>query len=269
MNEQHIPHSELVASADGELTEQREAEIRKHLAACWTCRTQMKQIEDTISDFVRAHQASTPIASAEGPRALLRAKMAAVPPPAVDWRDRFADFMLSGNRLAYLGGSMAAITAVLFVIGVVEVSHQQFRLRPDPKLTPGQVLAEDRAAVCKQTPSHFALPHDVGRLVFDLYGIDKPGKRGYELDYLIPPELGGADDPKNLWPQPYLSEWNAHLKDALEDQLHSMVCRDEITLAAAQHELATDWIAAYKKYFRTNGPMQRHREFTKDSPWEP
>lgn len=269
MNEQHISYSDLVAAADGELNDQRAAEVRDHLAACWTCRAQMKAIEDTITDFVRAHQASTSIPPADGPRALLKARMAQVPPPPQGWRDRLADWMLAKNRLAWVGGSMAAFTLVMFFVGVVQVSRQQFRLRPDPKLTPGEIAVQDRTRICTQEPSTSTLPHDVGRLVFDLYGIDRPGKRGYELDHLIPPELGGADDPKNLWPQPYLSEWNAHLKDALEDRLHQMVCQDEITLAAAQHELATDWIAAYKKYFGTSEPMLRHREFQKDSPWEP
>ena len=241
MNEQHIPHSELVAAADGELSEQRAAEVREHLEACWKCRTEMKEIEESITEFVRAHQGAMVLPPADGPRAVLKARMAefAVEPPQ-GWRDRLADFLLAKNRFAYLGGGMAAIAAVMFVIGIIQVSHQQFRARPDPKLTPGIARAEDRAEVCSPAAERATLPHDVGRLVFDLYGIDRPGKRGYELDYLIPPELGGTSDPKNLWPQPYLSEWNAHLKDALEDRLHGMVCGGEISLETAQQELAGD-----------------------------
>jgi len=110
----------------------------------------------------------------------------------------------------------------------------------------------------------------VGRQVFDHYGIDRPRPRDYELDYLIAPELGGADDPRNYWPQPYgVSEWNAHVKDALEDRLHELVCENKLSLATAQHDISSNWIAAYKKYFQTQEPMASHRAFTKDRPWEP
>ena len=80
--------------------------------------------------------------------------------------------------------------------------------------------------------------------------------RNYELDYLITPELGGSDDVRNLWPEPHGSTvWNSYVKDALEDRLHQMVCDGSIDLVAAQHDIATDWIAAYKKYFHTNKPL--------------
>ena len=114
------------------------------------------------------------------------------------------------------------------------------------------------------------IPAGVGRQVFDHYGIDRPGARAYELDYLIAPELGGADDPKNYWPQPYgVSEWNAHVKDALEDRLHELVCENKLSLATAQDDISKNWILAYQKYFRTKEPMASHRTFTKDMPWEP
>ncbi|HZT37758.1 MAG TPA: hypothetical protein VFA28_07660 [Bryobacteraceae bacterium] len=80
--------------------------------------------------------------------------------------------------------------------------------------------------------------------------------RAYEVDYLITPALGGADDLGNLWPQSYsATQWNARVKDALEDRLHELVCSGSLDLATAQREIATDWIAAYKKYFHTDQPQ--------------
>ena len=71
----------------------------------------------------------------------------------------------------------------------------------------------------------------------------------YEEDHLISLELGGSPtDPKNLWPELWDGEWGAHKKDVIETHLKSMVCKGQITLAEAQREIATDWIAAYKKY---------------------
>ena len=272
MKNEHILHSELLAAADGELEASRASEVHEHLAACWTCRTQMKEIEDAITDFVRAHQDAVTLPPTEAPRAMLQARLAELAKqPLPSWRDRFADYFLVGNRLAYAGGSMAGLTAILFVVGIVQVSRQQFRLVPDPALTPGATAPLSQAQVC-QIPTTVVriIPASVGRQVFDHYGIDRPRPRDYELDYLIAPELGGADDPRNYWPQPYgVSEWNAHVKDALEDRLHELVCENKLSLATAQHDISSNWIAAYKKYFQTQEPMASHRAFTKDRPWEP
>jgi hypothetical protein len=68
--------------------------------------------------------------------------------------------------------------------------------------------------------------------------------------------LGGADDIHNLWPERYSSSiWNAHVKDALEEHFHQMVCAGKLDLSTAQRDIASDWIAAYKKYFRTDRPL--------------
>jgi len=71
--------------------------------------------------------------------------------------------------------------------------------------------------------------------------------------------LGGADDIRNLWPEPrYDTVWNSFVKDQLEDYLHHAVCGGKIGLPVAQHEIATNWIAAYKKYFHTDRPLSGH-----------
>jgi hypothetical protein len=76
----------------------------------------------------------------------------------------------------------------------------------------------------------------------------------YEEDHLVSLEIGGAPrDPKNLWPEPYavkLSDGRsvgARVKDLIENRLHDLVCAGQISLAAAQHEEATDWISAWFK----------------------
>jgi hypothetical protein len=88
------------------------------------------------------------------------------------------------------------------------------------------------------------------------------------VDYLITPALGGSDDIRNLWPQPYAgSPWNAYVKDALEEHLHGMVCDGQLDLATAQHEIAVNWIAAYRKYFHTHQPLPQHQRLLhKDGP---
>jgi hypothetical protein len=72
--------------------------------------------------------------------------------------------------------------------------------------------------------------------------------KGYELDHLIPLEVGGGNGARNLWPQGYRGKYNAHTKDALENRLHDLVCAGKLDLKVAQTAIATDWIAAYRKY---------------------
>lgn len=272
MNHAHIPLADLVAAADGELTPARAAEVRKHLESCWTCRARSRDIEESISHFIRAHQAAVRVPSPEAPRAMLRARLtelAAQPEPV--WHEKAAAFFQSGERLAYSGAAIATIVVILLAVSMTRDSQQTSRLMPDPKLTPGAIIEVDSQQLCNgEERGPVVLPASVGRRVFDRYGIDRPKARAYELDQLISPELGGSEDPSNFWPQPYAaSEWNAHLKDALEDRLHQLVCENRVRLSDAQQDIATNWIAAYKKYFETEEPIASHLAFTKDIPWEP
>jgi hypothetical protein len=68
----------------------------------------------------------------------------------------------------------------------------------------------------------------------------------YELDHIVPLCLGGASgDLSNLQLQP----WNeATRKDRVEVQAMRCVCAGKATLAEAQHDLESDWRAAYHKY---------------------
>ena len=70
------------------------------------------------------------------------------------------------------------------------------------------------------------------------------------MDHLIPLGLGGLPGAKeNLWPQSRdTMPWNSRVKDRLENFLHQEVCARRIPIEQAQKEIATDWIAAYKKY---------------------
>ena len=130
---------------------------------------------------------------------------------------------------------------------------------PDPRITPGAIdpsvtQANLQSTVCVKgytktvrPPSYFT-----NRLKKDQlreYGYADMDPRHYEEDHLIALSIGGApEDPKNLWPQPRNSEWNAEKKDELEFKLYKLVCNGRVSLEEAQREMAKDWIGAYKKY---------------------
>lgn len=130
---------------------------------------------------------------------------------------------------------------------------------PNPKLTPGKAdptLTKD--VICSSTFRTTTI-RNVSELtkkqVYDIY-LSKnhqgrcAGSEGCEVDHLISLELGGSNDIENLWPESYSGVNNAHIKDKLENKLHNMVCKGQISLEQAQREISTDWISAYKKYVK-------------------
>ena len=77
----------------------------------------------------------------------------------------------------------------------------------------------------------------------------------YELDHLIPLELGGCPDCEaNLWPEPRNVFPGASEKDEVESYLHAQVCSGAMPLAEAQRAIAADWYAVYE---RIHGQQRR------------
>ena len=112
---------------------------------------------------------------------------------------------------------------------------------PDPKLTPGDALDVTIAdiSVPGYTKKVRNVPEEVKRRVYAEYGILTHAPREYEVDHLIPLEIGGSNSIKNLWPQSYITQpWNAHVKDVLENRLHVLVCSGKLDLKTAQQEIA-------------------------------
>ena len=258
-DQSHPSDQELLLAVDGELSAPDAARVQSHLAACWPCRVRKQEIEASIGEFVRAHQRSLDwqISPADGPRALLKAQLAQLAQPrrrhwGLSWAIAaatcgiaFIAYVVTMNStLNWPGRRTARVVAVMV---------------PNPSLTPGATVLLDRSEVCMESSAkNKTVPIALQRRVFDEYGIRSAAPAAYEVDYLITPALGGADDIHNLWPQAYTATvWNAQVKDALEDHLRDLVCDGQLDLATAQHEIATNWIEAYKKYFHTDRPLAR------------
>jgi hypothetical protein len=248
----HLSDRELVLAADGELSTSRE----RHLAACGTCRARLRDLERAVADFAGVHRGTLDplLPRPDAPRARLRARLAEA-----------ASGKPSGRQFWFRPWHAAAAGALALILTVGVLSLYQWRWSranglvdvPSPRLTPGAARKVDREELCNSAlPKNQVVPADLRRRVFQAYGMANADPRAYEVDYLITPALGGDDDIRNLWPQPYVSTvWNARVKDALEDRLRDMVCRGQLDLAEAQRDISTDWIAAYKKYFQTNVPQ--------------
>jgi hypothetical protein len=133
--------------------------------------------------------------------------------------------------------------------------------RPDPRCTPGAVnpavsQATIGSTICRagwtstvRPPESVTEPEKFASM--RAYGL--PGSASfYEYDHDVPLELGGAvNDPRNLWPEPdYPTRAGFYLnpKDRLETALKRLVCNREMPLSQAQRLIATNWVAAFRRF---------------------
>jgi len=129
---------------------------------------------------------------------------------------------------------------------------------PDPKLTPGDtipgVTADDvctpgwarehrHVTEAEKAPVYAEYPDSL-RTCACAGGFPSC----CEVDHLIPLELGGSNDIKNLWPQPDNPRPGDAEKDQLENELHRLVCDGKMSLADAQKCIASDWVRCWETY---------------------
>jgi len=232
-NHMHLSDEELLLAADGEIAS-------GHLAQCDVCRARLAEFQNTADVCLRAYTGKAEPPPMAGSSTLLRLQLE------------------RSSRRSLWWPLVAAGLGVVLLLGYQWNSDIEPGVAPKRSLTPGATLAVTTKEVCE---ADFAqnipvIPDSVQQKVFEAYGIRNPKPDTYEVDYLITPELGGATTIRNLWPEPYHAPvWNAHVKDDLENRLHRMVCSGELDLATAQRDIAANWIAAYKKYFRSDRPV--------------
>lgn len=254
---------------DRELAPAELDEVQQHLGECSACRERASALAAASIGFERVYLDGPGIEAATAAsfaRARLRARLAEqdAPPKRAEW----IPFSVQSWAAACLA-VLVTLIGIGFASGWMHPrnSHEALAafepLVPDAKLTPGAVRPLDISELCGAGgPAEDRPPASLQRAVFHEYGMDGAAPDGYEVDHLITPALGGSDDIRNLWPESYSSEWNAHVKDDLEDYLHRQVCTGKMDLPTAQREIATNWITAYRKYFRTDRPLRRNSGLT-------
>lgn len=165
------------------------------------------------------------------------------------------------NLLLLAWGMRRSLLVLMVLTGLTSLSvlaagfNLAAPLLPDPKLSPGDVLTSDPKLVCVSgyTKTVRNVPQALKEQVYREYGIISRQPGEYEIDHIISLELGGSNSVRNLFPQSYQTQpLNAHVKDALENRLHSLACSGKITLTEAQTAISTNWTAAYLKYI---GPL--------------
>jgi hypothetical protein len=263
----HLSDEEILLFIDRELPSRHQVRARYHLAECQSCSRRRHELEGTLSDFTRIHEqtVSSRDANLLRSRSLLKARIAEIALRSNGgWAARLPGVGPMSRQLACAAIALTIVGAGYW--GVHEFKrmdrrskssqYQTFAL-PRRTLTPGAIHPVAVNELCGTSTVENDPPVNptLQQAVFAEYGLPNSSRVAYALDYLITPALGGSDDIKNLWPQPYSSTWNAEVKDQLEDHLHELVCQGKVQLTTAQNEIATDWISAYKRYFNTDKPQ--------------
>lgn len=85
--------------------------------------------------------------------------------------------------------------------------------------------------------------------VYAEYGITAHSRSTYEVDHLVPLELGGSNSIANLFPEVATPRPGFHEKDRLENAAHDRVCSRARPLRATQRAIAKDWTKLYRQLF--------------------
>ena len=145
------------------------------------------------------------------------------------------------------------VLLALWLAWMGAAAYGQSSRLPNPALTPGVMRGLTKDVICS---TRWGLDRrhvttSMRRHVLMAYGVPWEKRGNYELDHLIPRELGGADAERNLWPEPWPM---AHLKDRVENAAHKAVCNGELGIVEAQRQMAKDWTVLY---VRLVGPLPR------------
>ena len=259
----HCADYELLLTADADPRDGRHAV--RHLDRCAQCQRRRNLLQQSLDDLTDASRASDffAVPPAAAARARLQKQMrelAMAPslPSSLLPRGGWPQWAPAAGVMLLIAAAALLFTRNAPVRRDSSSEAAQLYLLPMSALTPGATRGLTVSNLCGEERDRPApISAALHKEVFTSYGADIRRAAEYELDYLITPELGGATDVRNLWPQTYSNTpWNALVKDELERFLYRQVCDGALDLSTAQQQMAANWIAAYKGYFKTDQPLR-------------
>lgn len=139
---------------------------------------------------------------------------------------------------------------LLLTLIIISLGFSKPLSLPDSNKTPGDcIIGVMLHYVCNNYLEIKFPSATIVRIVFNNYDIPIESLGyDYKLDHLIPMELGGSNDIRNLWPLTTTGQWTFKKKKLLEKRLVWLACNGKISLREAQEILAKNWIDAYKIY---------------------
>lgn len=264
----HPSDEELLRTIDDAVAAAPSRRTRDHVSSCPYCQQRQNALRQTILDSITALRSDDPRRGSDSPAARVQferrlAAEARRLDPAIARRARLTTATIARWSTAVVLLAAVLITARSLRSGSPRHAHLppapiERDALPIPSLTPGATADLTPGQLCRgEHPDVEPADPIVRQRILEDYGMADVPQHEYELDYLITPALGGANDQRNLWPERYTDRtWNAKVKDQLEDLLPTLVCEGTIDLRTAQQDIAVNWVEAYKKYFKTNVPLR-------------
>jgi len=125
---------------------------------------------------------------------------------------------------------------------------------PDRRCSPGAYYSKlTRPVICAatfRTSSVRNVPDSEKNQVEIEYGLaPRPYGPTLEIDHIVSLELGGSNGIANLFPERAAAHPGFHVKDVLENKLHTLVCGGQMALRTAQRQIAANWEGLYKEVF--------------------
>ncbi|MBI4268264.1 hypothetical protein HY627_00325 [Candidatus Uhrbacteria bacterium] len=119
---------------------------------------------------------------------------------------------------------------------------------PDFSCTPGAIFTH--ATIKEICTSGYArskrsVTSGMKRDIKAAYGIGGALSAEYHIDHLISLQLGGSNDPANLWPLAVEGDRGKKQKDIVENFLHDKLCAGDITLKETQSLISHRWADVY------------------------
>jgi hypothetical protein len=228
----HIAERDLLRAVDGELSKDESAQINEHLAACWMCRTHLNDLEKTIHRFVHVHinDFKSQITDIDGPRALLRARIADLErSESRSWRDSVSISLQRWRVPAYFAVGLITVIAVIS-IPVTKVHRAPSEITVPEVLSKAEFSEEVQLHNAKQPVTYQKVRIRVGgssynrsiyrdirnaRHVANLQGVTEP-KSEREADSVLHPVERAFSEAKLDWEAPLspsrLSGWRSALQ---------------------------------------------------------
>ena len=166
-----------------------------------------------------------------------------------------------GGVAVWLGGGPSATRPAKVDVGTTALLEPRTRTSgcrlgplPDRRCSPGAYYSKlTRQVVCSasfRTSSVRNVSDSEKHQVEIEYGLaPRPYGSTLEIDHIVSLELGGSNDIANLYPEQADAHPGFHVKDALENKLHTLVCTGRMSLRSAQRRIAANWEALYKEVF--------------------
>jgi hypothetical protein len=176
---------------------------------------------------------------------------------ASDGRNRLFTYGGGGGRPSAPSRPALGHTVYLGRIDKARIRGHGCKLRshrrlPDRNCSPGGYYKKaTRREICRSGYASRVrhVTESTDHAVFAEYRIRHHSARTYEVDHIVPLELGGSNARGNLFPEPAGQGLGFHQKDRLEDRLHSVVCAGGRSLRTAQRAIARNWLRAYRRAF--------------------